>query len=227
MQAKQILQHLFSLYRCFSCTSICFITDFLSQHHCKCKDKYGPSIHRKRIEETATKVLHHNPRSELKREKAFGRLDPDHHCECDITLCDAGLPAAVEIKRLTVSHARMQSRPSDSREQKVGRRHVSGRGSRGAFVRRQWQKGVEGAFARRYSETICKPGCWSQAKDSRTAGALPWLINVGLQELHFDMNEDKSATTFCECLILPSLSGQTPCPQLGIHNAKREVSTPW
>lgn len=80
------------------------------------------------------------------------------------------------------SRARMQSRPSDSSEQKVGRRRLSGRSSPRAFVRRRWQKGVEGAFARRYSETICKPDCWSQAKDSWAAGAPLWLINVGLRE---------------------------------------------
>lgn len=54
-----------------------------------------------------------------------------------MSLCDAGLPAAVEIKQLMVSHARMQSRPSDGAEQKVEGRHASGRGSRGAFVSRQ------------------------------------------------------------------------------------------
>lgn len=106
-------------------------------------------------------------------------MDADHSRDCGTTLCDAGLPAAVEIKQLMVSHARMQSRPSDRAEQKVEGRHVSGRGSRGAFVRRQWQKGVEGAFARRYSETICKPGCWSQAKDWRTAGALAVIDKRG------------------------------------------------
>lgn len=96
--------------------------------------------------ENSTNLLQNKPSSKLKREKAFGKMDADHSCECGTTLCDAGLPAAVEIKQLIVSHVRMQSRPSDRREQKVGRRHVSGRGSRGAFVRRQWQKGVEGAL---------------------------------------------------------------------------------
>lgn len=130
-------------------------------------------------------VLHNNPPLQPESGSAFGGLDPDHSCECDITLFHAWLPAAVEIKQLIVSHARMQSRPSDSREQKVGRRHVSGGGSGGAFVRRQWQKGGWRGLARRYSETICKAGCWSQAKDSRTAGALAWLINVGLTRTSF------------------------------------------
>ena len=55
----------------------------------------------------------------------------------------------------------------------------------------------------------------------RAAGLVGGWGGIGPQELHFDMNEDKGATTRRECLILPSLSGdsgQTPaCPQLGIH----------
>lgn len=53
-------------------------------------------------------------------------LQFDTERNCDINLFDA---AAAEMKQLLVRHMRMQSRPSDSREQKVGRRRVSGRGS--------------------------------------------------------------------------------------------------
>lgn len=91
-------------------------------------------------------------------------MDADDGGEWGTALCDAGLPAATEMQPLMVSRARMQSRPSDSSEQKVGRRHVSGRGSPRAFVRRRWQKEGWRGLAPLYSGTICKPDCWSQAK---------------------------------------------------------------
>lgn len=96
--------------------------------------------------------------------RAFRSLDTAHYCECGLTLSDAGRPAAVEIKQFIVSHARMQSRPSDSREQKVGRRHVSRRGSRGAFVRRQWQKGVEGALLDAIQRQFVSPAVEARPK---------------------------------------------------------------
>lgn len=127
----------------------------------------------------------------------------------------------------------MQSRPSDSREQKVGRRRrVSGRGSSGeAFVRRQWQKGVEGALLNAIHRQFVSPAVEARPKTCEQLEPHHSVIDkrTGLQELHFDMNKDKSVTTFCECLILPPLSGdsgQALCPHLGIHKAKREVSTP-
>lgn len=74
-----------------------------------------------------------------------------------------------------------------------------------------------------------RAGCWSRGQ--RLANSWSprwWLISAGLQELHLDVNEDKSATRLGECLISPSLSvhaGPWLRPSAGgIHRAKREVS---
>lgn len=127
------------------------------------------------------------------------------------------------------THRVLGQRMQSSHVLAESRRQEGGMCLRRSICQEMLTKGGWRGLAQRYSGTICKAGCWSQAKDSRTAGAPPWLINAGLRELHFDMNEDNSATTFCECLILPSLSGdggQTPCPQLGIHNPPKGRSAP-
>lgn len=67
----------------------------------------------------------------------------------------------------------------NSGEQKVGK-DMSGKGW-GRKKKKHLSEDSDkrgGERAPCYSETICKHGCWSQAKDEGTAGAPPWLINV-------------------------------------------------
>lgn len=147
------------------------------------------------------------------------------------SLCDAGLPAAVEIKQLMVSHARMQSRPSDGAEQKVEGRHVSGRGSRGAFVSRQWQRGLEGAFFspdaihRQFVRArLLEPGpktgeqlepslVIDQRGPPRTSSRCEWR-----------QKRDKTRRVFNIAVIKWRRRTLAPPLSWGIHRAKREVS---
>lgn len=79
-----------------------------------------------------------------------------------------------------------------------------------------------------YSQTICKAGCWSQARARGTAGAPPWLINVAARTSsppEWRQRPHNAQPVCYACLSLSVDCGPAPVLSWGSRGAKREVRT--
>lgn len=88
-------------------------------------------------------------------------------------------------------------------------------------------KGGGGVCARCYSQTICKQGCWSQAKDWGTAGAPLWLIKVAPRtssRCEWRQKPD-NVQRVCNVAVIKWQLWTCPDPLMGEWDAMREVRT--